>query len=86
MIGENEARINVTFGGENGDLPDPVRFDANDGDIKQWVTEAVRAGDIPGMRADANADFRDHIVERYTATEARPYALVQVRPKTAFGG
>lgn len=86
MIAENEARVNITWAGQNGDLPDPVRFDAGDADVKQWVTEAIRAGDVPGLVADADANFRDHIVERYEATAVRPFNLIQIRPKTAFGG
>jgi hypothetical protein len=85
VVQPNEARVNVTFGGEIGDLPDPVAFDATDGDVKQWVTEAVRTGGIPGIPPAARADFTDFVVERFTANEARPYNMIQVRPKTPFG-
>lgn len=84
-LGENEARVNITYAGENGDLPDPVNFDATDGDIKQWVTEAVRGGGVPGMRAAPTADFTDFVVDRFGGTEARPYSLISIRPKTPFG-
>ena len=84
-IKDNEARVNVTFSGSNGDLPDPVMFQATDGDIKAWVTEAVRNGGIPGIPAAPNADFSDFVIDRFAATEARPYALLSVRPKTPFG-
>jgi len=80
-----EARVNVTYGGQNGDLPDPVFFDSNDGDVKGWITEAVRNGSIPGIPADAGADFTDFVVDRFAATEGRPYNLIQLRPKTPFG-
>jgi hypothetical protein len=82
---ENEARVNVTYSGQNGDLPDPVFFDSTDGDIKAWVTEAVRGGSVPGIPASPNAEFDDFVVDRYTPTEARPYNLIQLRPKTPFG-
>lgn len=82
----NEARVNVTYGGSNGDLPDPVSFDAPDGDIRQWVTEAVRTGGVPGIGVNAGADFGDFVIDRFASTEARPYNLIQVRPKTPFGG
>ncbi len=85
IIQVNEARVNITWAGQNGDLPDPVSFDATQGDVLQWVTEAVRNGDIPGIRADARADFHDFVVDRFAANEARPYNLIQVRPKTPFG-
>jgi len=80
-----QARVNVTFKGANGDLPDSVSFDATDGDVKQWVTEAVRGGGIPGITADAGADFTDFVVDRFAANEARPFNLLQIRPKTPFG-
>ena len=84
-IKDNEARLNVTFNGQNGDLPDPVIFQATDGDIKAWVTEAVRNGGIPGIAAAPNADFSDFVIDRFPATDVRPYALLSVRPKTPFG-
>jgi hypothetical protein len=49
------------------------------------VTEAVRNGNVPGIRGDVNADFRGYVVDRFGPTEARPHNLIQVRPKTAFG-
>jgi hypothetical protein len=81
----HEARVNVTYAGQNGDLPDPVSFDATDGDVKQWLTEAISNGGIPGI-PEVQADLRDFVVDRFTATETRPYNLLQVRPKTPFGG
>jgi hypothetical protein len=83
---EREARVNVTWAGQNGDLPDPVSFDATDGDVKQWLTEAIRTGGVPGIVADRLVDLRDFVVDRFEATGARPYRLIQVRPKTPFGG
>ena len=80
----HEARLNVTYQGQNGDLPDPVDFDASDGDVRQWATEAVQAGGIPGLPA-GDANFRDFVVDRFTPTEDRPYNLIQLRPKTPFG-
>ena len=84
-IKDTEARVNVTFGGKNGDLRDPVMFQSTDADLKTWVTEAVRTGGVPGIDAAPDADFSDFVVDRFTATEARPYNLVQLRPKTPFG-
>jgi hypothetical protein len=80
-----EARVNVTYGGQNGDLPDPVFFDSSDGDVKGFITEAVREGTIPGIAADANADFADFVVDRFGPTDDRPHNLIQLRPKTAYG-
>jgi uncharacterized protein (DUF2236 family) len=80
-----EARVNVTWRGQNGDLPDPVRYDANDGDVLTWVTEAVRGGSVPGVVADRDARFHDFVVDRFPPNQHRPYNLIQVRPKTPFG-
>lgn len=85
VILAHEARVNVTWGGQNGDLASPAPFDSADGDVKQWVTEAVTAGTVPGIRADTDADFRDFVVDRFPANEVRPYNLIQLRPKTPFG-
>jgi len=84
MINENEALVNVTWAGQNGDLPDPVAYDATDGDIRQWVTEAVRAGGIPGVGIDQTANFGDFVVDRFPATEESPNRIM-IRPKTPFG-
>jgi len=82
---QNEARLNITFAGQNGDLPDPVPYDAANGDVFQWATEAVRAGSVPGLPADATADFSDFVLDRFPANETRPYNLLSLRPKTPFG-
>jgi len=84
-IQEHEARVNVTYGGTNGDLPDPVSYDATDGDLKQWVTEAVRTGGIPGVDAAGDADFTDFVVDRFDSTAERPFNAIFLRPKTPFG-
>jgi len=84
-IQAHQARVNITWRGHNGDLPDPVTREASLHEILQWVTEAVQHGDVPGIPADMQADFRDFVVDRFAATAARPYHLIQVRPKTPFG-
>ena len=80
-----EARVNVTWAGQNGDLPDPIAFDAPDGAVRGWITEAVRGGSVPGVDADLRADFADFVVDRFPANDQRPYNLIQIRPKTPFG-
>jgi hypothetical protein len=84
-IQDYEARVNVTWGGENGDLPDPVDFQAPDADIRQWVTEAVRGGGVPAIQNGGNANFDDFMIERFAANAERPYNQIMVRPKTPFG-
>lgn len=83
---ENEALVNITWNGQNGDLPDPVSYDSTDGDVLQMVTEAVRTGGVPGIAEDPNANFHDFVVDRFNATDARPHKLISIRPKTPFGG
>ncbi len=85
VIDPTMARVNITWAGQNGDLPDPVHYDSTDGDVKGWVTESVRTGSVPGIRADPRADFKDFVVDRFGPTAQRPYNLIQIRPKTAFG-
>jgi hypothetical protein len=82
----HEARINITWRGQNGDLQHPAPFDASDGDIKQWVTEAISNGSVAGIRPDAGADFHDFVVDRFRPNAQRPYNLIQISPKTPFGG
>lgn len=84
-IRDDEARVNVTWKGQNADLPDPVNYDASEADVKRWITEAVHNG-VPGIEADPRADFTDFVVDRYPPNEQRPYNLIQIRPKTPFGG
>lgn len=82
---DNEARVNITWAGQNGDLEDPVVFDSTDEDIRQWVTEAVQNGGVAGIEADTEANFTDFVIDRFAATEARPWSLLSIRPKTPFG-
>jgi hypothetical protein len=80
-----DARLNVTWAGQNGDLPDPVPFDASDADIRTWAGEAVRSGGVPGILSDANADFSNFVVDRFAVSAARDFPLIQLRPKADFG-
>lgn len=84
-IRDTEARVNVTYSGLNADLVDPVPFHATDDEVRRWVTEAVRSGTAPGIPASPNADFSDFVIDRFTASEVRPYHLLQIRAKTPFG-
>jgi hypothetical protein len=81
----NAARLNVTWSGQNGHLPDPVPLDATDEELRTMVTEALVNGYIPGIEADADVDLAGFVVNRYAATDDIPYARVFLRPKTPFG-
>lgn len=84
-IGAHEARLNITWQRQNGDLPDPIAFDASDEDIFRWATEAVRGGSVPGIAADLNVTFADYVVRRFDPTPDVPYNRVMIHPKTPFG-
>jgi hypothetical protein len=84
-IEQHEARVNITFQGQNADLPDPVTFDTPDADIIRMVEEAVRGGDVPGLPEGPDAEFENSVVERYDANETTPYNRIMVRPKVPFG-
>lgn len=79
-----EARVNVTFAGLNGDLPDAMAFDLPDADIKAMLTEALRTGSVPGIPAQANVDLTNYVIDRFPANAEYPNRLI-ARPKTAFG-
>lgn len=78
-----EARLNITYGGQNGDLNETVPWDASDNDIKQWAAEAVRNDDIPGIDA-VDPDFGDFVVDRFEKVDDLPNRVL-LRPKTPFG-
>lgn len=84
LFANHMARLNITWKGQNADLPDPIDKDLDDAAVKALATEAV-AGGIPGIGVDAGANFGDFVVDRFAATEDLP-ARVMVRPKTPFGG
>ena len=52
------ARLNITWNGQNGDLPDPVSWHASDKEILRWAAEAVRSGSVPGITALTFDHFR----------------------------
>lgn len=85
LVPNGYARLNVTFSGSNGDLPDPVLVDATDDQIRHQATEALIAGSIPGIPASPRADLSDFVVDRFNATPEIPFSRVFVRPKTPFG-
>lgn len=80
-----EAKVNITYKGQNGDMPDPVNFESTNGDILGFVAEAVQHGNVPGIAADPVADFRDFVVDRFASDATTPYNRLMVRPKTPFG-
>lgn len=87
-IAANEAIVNITWAGNNGDLRDPVSFDATDAEIRTWVAESIRTGSVTNIVADVNAtveDFSDFIVDRFVSSEETPYNRIFLRPKATYG-
>lgn len=80
---DGEAVLNISWKGENGDLPQPIVYDASEADIRRWAAEAVRAG-LPGISPDPNVNFQDFIVERVAAKDGLPNRVL-LRGKTEFG-
>lgn len=86
LLRPHEARLNITWAGDNGDLPDPVGWDLSDEEVRQIALEAVQTGGVPGIAADAGVDMSDFVVDRFGASDEVPYNRLFVRPKTPFGG
>jgi len=81
----NEALVNITWNGQNGDMSSPIAVDSSEEEIRQWVTEAVQNGSVPGITTDADADFSDFVVDRFPPSDSVPHHRVFLRPKTPFG-
>ena len=81
----DEARLNITWAGQNGDLKDPVPYGATDAMIREWATEAIASGGVVGIRADADAKLTGFVVDRFPATDKTPYHRMFLRPETPFG-
>ena len=79
------ARLNITFAGQQGELPDPVAYDTTDEDLKRMATESVRDGYVPGIDKNDNVDFTDFVVDRFSARADVPFNRLMIRPKTPFG-
>ena len=85
QIAEGQAALNITWSGQNGDFRDPIPVDASEEEIRNWASEAVREGDVPGIEADADVNFEDFVVERFPPSDDYAYSRVHLRPKTPFG-
>lgn len=84
-VAADMAKLNITWNGQQGDLPDLVSYDSTDTDLKQVAAESVQAGYVPGIDA-ANADFTGFVVDRFPARDDVPFNRLSLRPKTPFGG
>jgi hypothetical protein len=80
-----EARVNVTWKGQNGDLPQLVFSESSDEAIRMYVAEAIQTGSIPGIARDKHANLYGFVVDRFPALKNQPYPRIFVRPRTPFG-
>ncbi|MCA9714114.1 MAG: hypothetical protein H6713_30380 [Myxococcales bacterium] len=81
----HEARVNVTWRGQNGDLLEPVPYDASDREIKEWVAEALAGDSVAGIRTRGRVDLQNFVVDRFPAGVNAPHNRIFLRPKTPFG-
>ncbi len=84
-IRPHEARLNITWAGQNGDLPDPVPYAASTHALKRWAAEAIRGGSVPGIHAKSAVRLHDFVVDRFPANATIPHNRIFIRPKTPFG-
>lgn len=84
-LGRHQARLNITWSGQNGDLLDPVPYNATDSQLKALAEEAISGGSVPGIRRDHRADLTDFVVDRFPARGQVGHNRVFLRPKTPFG-
>jgi len=85
FVGPNEAKVNLSWGGQNYDLSNPVPLDITDADLKGVLSEVIRAGG-DGIPADQDVGpMANFVVERLGPTARRPHNLIMVQPKTEFG-
>jgi hypothetical protein len=81
----HEALLNITWSGQNGDLPSPIPALASDADIIAWATEALQTGSVPGIRADRRANLSGFVIDRFPPSPGAPFRRVFLRPQTPFG-
>ncbi len=86
VIQPHQARVNITYKRQYGELPDAVTFDSTDADVRGWVSEAIRTGGVPGVDADPNVRLTDYVIDRFPPVPGvREHNLIDIRPKVEFG-
>lgn len=86
VIQPHQARVMVTYKRQHGELPDAVTFDSTDGDVRGWVSEAIRTGGVPGIDADPEVRLADYVIDRFGPVPGvREHNLIDIRPKVEFG-
>lgn len=78
------AQLNITYAGQQGNLPDLLPFDLDDTEIKRIAREALTQG-IPGINPVAGVDLKDFMIDRFPSRPDMPANRLSLRPKTPFG-
>ena len=73
----HEARVNITWNGQNGDLLEPVPFTASDHQLKEWAREALVGGSIPGETKVASVAIYE-FVEIMDYSTAHIYSAIML--------
>jgi len=81
----NEARMNLTWMGLNGDLVEPVPFHVHDAELLRIAERALRAGAVSGISKRRKASLAGFVVDRFPATGGVTHNRVFIRPSTPFG-
>lgn len=84
-VRDGEARVIITYGGESGDLVDPVNANTTHEEVLRMAQEALRTGGVHGLGAIPNADLTGFVVDPVEPSDQFPYRRLLVRSKVAFG-
>ena len=80
-----EARLNITFDGQNVDFDAPVPFGASEAELKRWARESIAGGALGAERPAHAVDLDQHVIDRFPATAKVPHNRIFLRPLTPFG-
>lgn len=78
--------LNITYNGQSGNYPVKLEDNVHDETIRRIAEEAVRAGEVAGIRARnvPSGAFDHFVIDRFRAGRGRETRYV-VRPKVPFG-
>jgi hypothetical protein len=85
---DHEAKLNITYQGQNGDLVDPIEYDSTDAQVRAAAVEAINSGGVHGfddVGAVTPYIFEDFVVDRFPSPAPGTPNNMFLRPKTPFG-
>lgn len=77
-----QVTLEVTWNGQQGELPEPVPWEATELELKGMAWQALAEGRVRGVAADPSVDLEGFVVDWIEEDGMRRIA---VRPKTPFG-